>query len=337
MQKLCMLGDVYLTHPTEVLDLLDTDIIFNLEYAFCDNKALPTMDKVVLRSDYNWISDFHNQVKAVSLANNHMLDYGINGLIQTISFLNTNHISYFGAGQKEDNYHNPYIYEAKEKRIAFLGYCSLNADYEIDSYGVAPFSEKQFLKDYELCQSKNIDCIIVYIHWGVEENPNMTEKQKHIGHYLIDHGCEMVIGQHSHCIQPIEEYKGKLICYSLGNAVFPNFKVPAFCNEQGIPKLMYRKRQSRWNKESLGVFFQLDTLKVEEVAKFEYKDDQLCLMKHHYPFPHIKSFGNLITYYRKLSSMIKSNVCIDGKLVDISYFVNEISLKQKQMKGVKLK
>lgn len=336
MSKLLLLGDAYLRTKTTIDLPEDNDIIFNLEYAFCDEHAPASLEKVVLRSHYDWADDFKNRVKAVSLANNHMLDYGEAGLKQTITYLNNKGIGYFGAGAIEENYNNPYIYQESSHKTAFLGYCALSADYLGEHSGVAPFDETQFLADVKRCRELAANSIIVYIHWGVEESPNETLKQQTIGRYLIEHGCDCVIGQHSHCIQPVEVYQNSYIFYSLGNAVFPDFKVPAFYDESGAYKLHYRKKQSVWNQKSLAVCYNTKTAEVDDVLSLHYQKNHLSTSQLS-ALPKRRSSGKWITYWRKLSSMLKSNLLIDGKLIDMAYFKNELRLKRKQMKGEKLK
>lgn len=336
MGNLLMLGDTYIQDKINVNLSDKSDIILNLEYAFCDKNTKASLEKVVLRADYDWADDFHNQVRAVSLANNHMLDFGETGLSETIAYLDKKCIGYFGAGAISNNFHNPYLYQDKDRKVAFLGYCSLAANYMCEKVGVAPFQKEQFLSDIKRCRELHANNIVVYIHWGVEESPNATEKQREIGHYLINNGCDCVVGQHPHCIQPVEIYKDKYIFYSLGNAVFPDFKVPAFYDEKGNSKMIYRKKQSAWNQMSLAVSYDTVLGNVSNISLFQFKKDILSsgTLK---MIPKKMILGKYVMYWRKLSSMLKSNVLVDGKIVDTAYFRNEIRLKRKQMNGEKLK
>ena len=67
------------------------------------------------------------------------------------------------------------------------------------------------------------DYVVAYVHWGVESTTNLTSGQKSMGKAFVDAGADVVIGMHSHCMQGLEYYKGKLIAYSLGNFVFSSY------------------------------------------------------------------------------------------------------------------
>jgi poly-gamma-glutamate synthesis protein (capsule biosynthesis protein) len=64
------------------------------------------------------------------------------------------------------------------------------------------------------------DTLIVLVHWGEENTPRVTERQRELARWLIDRGVDLVAGSHPHCIQPLDFYHGKPIIYSLGNLVF---------------------------------------------------------------------------------------------------------------------
>ncbi|KAF5064283.1 Capsule biosynthesis protein CapA [anaerobic digester metagenome] len=67
---------------------------------------------------------------------------------------------------------------------------------------------------------KNADLVIVHSHWGIEYDSSPNPRQKEIGRALVNAGADIVVGHHSHTLQPVEIYKGKVIFYSLGNFVF---------------------------------------------------------------------------------------------------------------------
>ena len=64
------------------------------------------------------------------------------------------------------------------------------------------------------------DIVAVYTHWGAEYNENFTKTQQEQAHQIIDAGADVIFGSHPHVVEPMEEYKGKIIFYSLGNFVF---------------------------------------------------------------------------------------------------------------------
>lgn len=58
------------------------------------------------------------------------------------------------------------------------------------------------------------------VHWGIENTEKITDEQRELARWLIDHGVDLVVGSHPHCVQPLDFYHGCPIAYSLGNLVF---------------------------------------------------------------------------------------------------------------------
>jgi poly-gamma-glutamate synthesis protein (capsule biosynthesis protein) len=139
----------------------------------------------------------------LSLANNHSFDYGATGFQSTIVTIQNAGISpLLNGGVK--------IFQLHGMRI---GVIVLEDTYTnpLQIEGVLPIIQ----------QAKNTtDVLIGLIHWGIEYTDKPTQQQQMIGHILIDSGMNVVIGAHPHWIQPIEQYEGGLIFYSLGNFVF---------------------------------------------------------------------------------------------------------------------
>lgn len=172
-------------------------------------------------------------VDVVSLANNHMIDYGPEGLFDTISTLDTHGIVHFGAGRTLVEARAPAIVERKGVTIAFLGYFFLG-DRNIepaqviatgDQPGVAGhFSDTTALKemltaDIRAARQK-ADHVIPFFHWGRESKGQPEPYQVEVAHAAIEAGASAVLGSHPHVLQGIELYKGAPIVYSLGNFVF---------------------------------------------------------------------------------------------------------------------
>ena len=139
---------------------------------------------------------------ALSLANNHINNYGLDGISQTTQALNDNNLDYF--------YQDKVWYKnIAGTQLAFLGFD--------DTVSKIVNEELQFMIE----NVKNeADIIIVNFHWGVEYQPQPSNRQKELAQLAIDTGADAVIGHHPHVIQPLEYYQGKPIFYSLGNFVF---------------------------------------------------------------------------------------------------------------------
>jgi hypothetical protein len=142
-------------------------------------------------------------IEAVNLSNNHIHDYLDKGISDTKATLKNNQVNFFGEGTK-------FITTLKGIKYGFLGYTGFNND-------------KAFLASVkkDIVSLKADNCIVIInFHWGVEGSYTVNEVQKSIAHFAIDNGADLIIGHHPHVIEGIEQYKGKFICYSLGNFCF---------------------------------------------------------------------------------------------------------------------
>lgn len=166
----------------------------------------------------------------VSLANNHILDYDSEALLDTLQILDENGIGYAGAGENIEEARAPYIYTIKDRSIAVFAYDEFAHYYYSNSYkrrfqateilpGTAPMNEDMILEDIKNIREK-VDIILVSLHWGIEESNNITKEQRRLAHILIDNGVDAILGHHPHVIQPIEIYNNKPIIYSMGNYIF---------------------------------------------------------------------------------------------------------------------
>ncbi len=172
-------------------------------------------------------------VDVVSLANNHMIDYGPEGLFDTVSTLDTHGIVHFGAARTLVEARAPAIVEKKGVTIAFLGYFFLG-DRNIepaqviatgDQPGVAGhFSDTAALNEMVAADvraaKQKADHVIPFFHWGRESKGQPEPYQIEVAHAAIEAGASAVLGSHPHVLQGMELYKGAPIVYSLGNFVF---------------------------------------------------------------------------------------------------------------------
>jgi len=150
-----------------------------------------------------------NNIKMVSLGNNHILDFGKEGLEETIRNLDSHSINYFG--NPLDNEQNAREIEVPGEKLALVAYnqfFGLNID--------------EVISQIRELRSKGVE-VIVFCHWGEEYKNNSNEKQKDLARKFIDAGAGAVIGSHPHVIQEEERYKGRPIFYSLGNFIFDQY------------------------------------------------------------------------------------------------------------------
>ena len=145
-------------------------------------------------------------VEAVSLENNHIMDHGEQGYEDTCNAL-------AGAGILYSGHLGSSIFTTETGvDIGMLSYQTFNGKY--------PAIYEAIEGDIAALRDAGCELVIVSYHWGEEKDYVPNERQVPLGRATIDAGADLVIGHHSHRINPIEEYKGKYICYSLGNFSF---------------------------------------------------------------------------------------------------------------------
>lgn len=145
-------------------------------------------------------------INMVNIANNHSYDCYSTGLSSTKNYLQKAGIEFIGSSDIEKSF---VIKTINNKKMAFVGM----------DQTVSPILISNFYPIIKKLKLEN-DYVIVHIHWGTEYELKETLIQKTIAHSLIDNGADIVIGHHSHVIEPLEIYKNKVIIYSLGNFVF---------------------------------------------------------------------------------------------------------------------
>lgn len=160
-----------------------------------------------------------SNVKIVSLANNHVMDYGADGLHSTISYLNKAGIKTVGAGQNIHQARSPVVIEGPGIKIGFLANALTRDNATARKSGVAGLNPRSLEKEIRLLKS-DCDLVVVSLHAGVEFKSRPENYMRSISRSLVEHGCDIVLGTHPHSVQGIEEYKNGLIAYSLGNFVF---------------------------------------------------------------------------------------------------------------------
>jgi gamma-polyglutamate biosynthesis protein CapA len=160
-----------------------------------------------------------------SLANNHMLDYGGEALLDTVAFMEQQGYFYSGAGKNSKEASSARYLEINGIKFAFIA----NVDFGMEGWqdsaggGVPQAFDKKPISEItsEIEKAKKqADFVIVSFHWGEEYKNFPNKRQKSISHSCIDSGADLVIGHHPHVMQGVEKYKGKIILYSLGNFVF---------------------------------------------------------------------------------------------------------------------
>ena len=150
-------------------------------------------------------------IEAVSFGNNHRIDYGEQGIADTIAAFKEVNVTY----AYDDNLG---IYEAKNG--VRIGFVSVNEVY--DEKQVEVYLEQGIAKLKEM----KVDLVLACCHWGEEGHHYPEKYQTELGHKCIDWGADLVVGCHPHVLQGIDYYNGKYIIYSLGNFCFGGNRNP---------------------------------------------------------------------------------------------------------------
>lgn len=164
-------------------------------------------------------------VDLVSLANNHIYDYGHDAFIDTLNTLKSQDIAFVGAGNNIEEAKKPYYYIINGYKIAFLN--ATRAEKNIitpeateNKEGVFRcYDPSLFIEEIQKAKQES-DYVVALIHWGKEQSHTLEQVQIDTGKKYIDAGADVLVGSHAHVLQGMEIYNGKLIAYNLGDFLF---------------------------------------------------------------------------------------------------------------------
>lgn len=166
-----------------------------------------------------------------SVGNNHAYDYGPEGLVDTLETLEEAGIPHVGGGRNLEEAMKPFYFIANGRKVAVAAATQIERSLPYtkeatqDSPGVLKtLNPDKFVKVIEEAEA-NADYVIVYVHWGTEQNPNFEPDQTALADAYIEAGADAIIGAHTHCLQGCEYREGVPILYSLGNFWFNSIKL----------------------------------------------------------------------------------------------------------------
>lgn len=152
-------------------------------------------------------------VTIANVANNHSLDYGENGFVNTVAVLQERGIKSIGHKIKSAD-EKSVVENIDDKIIGFLAYHGGGKSL------IPGIKSEQIAYDIEKLKKQDVDYIVVSFHWGEEYVPYPSPKQQRFAREVIDLGADIIIGHHPHVVQGVEHYNNGLIFYSLGNFNF---------------------------------------------------------------------------------------------------------------------
>ena len=186
----------------------DDYTLVNLETTFTDSEAKAPKDGDIFYN-FKGPKEYVNiltkaSIDGVTIANNHIYDYGKQGMQDTVNILKEKNIDICGEGYK-------ILKDIKGTKFGFLGYTGWEYSNELKT---------KIVNDINELRNQGAEVVIPYFHWGIEKSYEPYDVQQNLARFAIDNGADAVIGSHPHVIQSMESYKGKLIAYSMGNFCF---------------------------------------------------------------------------------------------------------------------
>ena len=161
-------------------------------------------------------------IDVLSLANNHIWDWGETALLDTISLLARAGITPVGAGANYEQANKPALFEIGKVKMAVLAYTNLlpkNLQAGYETPGLSDFDVDKVVEVVStLTEEGNL--VVILMHWGEEYKTSANNSQKEIARVLIDAGADLIVGHHPHVVQELEQYGDGWVAYSLGNFVF---------------------------------------------------------------------------------------------------------------------
>lgn len=232
--KILIAGDLFVSdqfYNANIIDKSVQDLFSKADYRIVNLEAPITEDnpknKILktgphLRMSSNTIMPYlhHLKIDAVTMANNHILDYGNKGVTDTFKELVDHKIKYIGAGNDLTEAKKPLSLHKDGMKIAILNFCENEWSIaEDDLPGANPMDVIDNTNQIREAKASH-DKVIVIVHGGHEyynlPSPRMQKQYR----FYADQGADIVVGHHTHCISGYEVYKGVPIYYSLGNFLF---------------------------------------------------------------------------------------------------------------------
>ena len=197
--------------------------LFNLECVLGDKNTLNPISKngpnlIAPIDTINGIKELKPEL--ILLANNHIMDYGNNGLESTINILNRNNIKYTGIIDNIEKTLPFSIFEKNDIKVGIYNLCENEFSVATkENKGANGWNSVKVLNEIKRLK-ENVDFVIVIFHGGKEFYRYPSPKQQYISHLIIDYGADLLIYQHTHCIGCEETYNNKKIVYGQGNFIF---------------------------------------------------------------------------------------------------------------------
>ncbi|MBU1012618.1 MAG: CapA family protein [Bacteroidetes bacterium] len=294
--------------------------ICNLEAPFRSDNMRPQRRAVIYTEPELLESMRIANINVFTLANNHMNDFGSEGLLKTIDCCKQKGFLFVGAGSTLNEARKPLIIDLKGRKIAIMSYADTSpyvgsiAATENEP-GVAPMELHLIREDISKVINK-VDDIWVFLHWGKEYIGHPMPEQLMISRFLTECGATMIIGHHPHVLLGYEKLNNTEVYYSIGNFIFPDIELQDNCVHKWnslsrssiILKAYFRKNKWRLDRKFLYLnkygLPEIDD-SVKAINRFNNKNRIInnSAYKVKYPFYHL--FWKIMGYLYKFSNIRK--------------------------------
>lgn len=187
-------------------------------------------------------------VDVATMANNHGLDYGLEGLRDSLAAARENDFPLVGIGRNAAQAYAPYIVNVHGQRLAFIGATQVIDTAFIDEWtagpgkpGLASAKEVDRLVAAVRSVRPKVDTLVVYLHWGESLEPCPLPRQRRLARTLADAGADVLVGTHAHRLLAGGMLRGAYVHYGLGNFVWYNSDPPG--GDTGVLTLTVRGRK----------------------------------------------------------------------------------------------
>ena len=209
----------------------DSDLmVANSEFTVSDRGSPLKGKQFTFRAKKERLSIYSEMgIDLVTLANNHVYDYGMDAFLDMLDAFDEYKIPHIGAGHNLDEAKEEYYFIVNGYKIAFLNGTRaekyiMTKDATVDSPGVFRCYDTTNMVNQIKSIRDNSDYVIVIMHFGKEGSHDLEKEQVESAKQYVDAGADVIIGHHAHVLQGIEFYKDKPIIYNLGDFIFNSQK-----------------------------------------------------------------------------------------------------------------
>lgn len=212
----------------EVLDIMRSSdvMVANNEFTVSNRGQAMSGKAFTFRGSPERLTIYEEMgVDLVTLANNHVYDFGTDAFLDLLTSLDSYNIPRIGAGKTIEEAAKPYYFVINGRKIGFVN--ATRAEKNIltpgatsDSPGVLRCYDPTYFSETIKKTKENSDYVIALIHWGAEGYHTLEDVQIETGKLYLDSGADVIVGGHAHKLQGMEFYDDKLIAYNLGDFIF---------------------------------------------------------------------------------------------------------------------